>query len=349
LRQKIKTEIAFVSDLPPIKSFGDETVFFYDKILLKVSPKFKTWIHQAPNSIALDAGEKIKDLSFIEKIVPKLQAHTESMAHSKITFVAIGGGSVGDAVGFLASIYKRGVKLVHVPSTWLAAIDSSHGGKTALNVKLAKNQLGTFYPAQKIIIVKSLLYKQNEKLQNEAWAEAIKIGLLTKGLFSKVDNAIQKQDLWSILPFCIQAKYRIVNLDPREQTGVRRVLNLGHTVGHVFEKQYKWSHGLSVAAGTLFAIQYSWRLGLLSEKNFFKWINSESFELLDKVVNENSRRAAKISKSQFLPILNQDKKSMGSGKIQFILLKEFGKPVQKSINATEIYNEYVRQLNNGSL
>lgn len=142
--------VQYVQSLPSRGQFSQETVLFYDSVLIK-NRALKSWIDTFEHRIDLKSGESLKTLRSLGAILQRLELLGVSKT-SELAFVALGGGSIGDFVGFLASIYWRGRKLINIPSTWLAAVDSAHGGKNGLNVDDVKNQLGTFYPAEKIII-----------------------------------------------------------------------------------------------------------------------------------------------------------------------------------------------------
>src|SRR5690606_32869940 len=141
---KAQTELVFLNHFSKAAKVADHrhSLVIYDQILARVSPQFRTWVNQFPFRYAVKSGETLKDLEAFAQHARKLSKIAEPLAPRQMTVVAVGGGSVGDFAGFFASIYKRGVSLIHVPSTWLAAVDSSHGGKTALNSFGAKNQFG---------------------------------------------------------------------------------------------------------------------------------------------------------------------------------------------------------------
>ena len=167
---------------------------------------------------------------------------------------------MGDFTGFLASVYKRGVFLIHIPTTWLSAMDSAHGGKTALNVPPFKNLLGSYCFPQAVLVVKSLLFRLPEKERNAARGELMKIALIQGGSFYKKiskKRIFTHQDFWRFLPLAISSKLQIVKEDPYDEKGRRRVLNFGHTLAHALELRFKISHGEAVLYGIVFAVQWS--------------------------------------------------------------------------------------------
>lgn len=341
------TWVHFEERLPEINKLGSNVILFYDKKMASKNLEARKWIGKVDKKIALPAGESVKTLNQFKKTMQSLLKLTQNSSTTDLTFVAMGGGSIGDFVGFLASTFKRGVRLVHIPTTWLAAIDSAHGGKTALNFNSVKNQIGTFYPAQQIWICKSVLVTLGTPQVNDGWAEVIKLGFIDSKLFSKVENAIKAKSLWSVLPLAVSAKYRIVAKDPFEKNGHRRLLNFGHTMGHVLESHYKISHGQAVAGGTLFAINMSYQLGLMSLNEFWKCVNSRSHQKLFAHFYQNKNYKT-IPVKQMSALLLQDKKKTASHQLKYILLNKIGKATICSMDVGDIVEEYQRQIGNGS-
>jgi 3-dehydroquinate synthase len=198
-------------------------------------------------------GELAKEVSLFTQLIQWLSTHDVSPT---TTLVAIGGGAVLDAVSFLASLYQRGLPLVLMPTTLLAMVDASIGGKTALNTQ-AKNQLGTFYPASTIVIDPQLVASMPASLIQEGMSEIIKIALITDDGFVK---ALQLKSLsWtSIITRAVQLKLKLVSQDLQDK-GVRRLLNFGHTFGHALEASLKFQvpHGVCVAHGMLLETRHS--------------------------------------------------------------------------------------------
>ena len=331
-----KSKIQTIQKLSQLKMDTQNCVIVYDKNLLKTAAK--KWIQSCPLSIGVVAGEELKSIQSFENIliqVFKLASHIEI---SKLTFVSVGGGSVGDFVGFLASVYKRGAGLVHIPSTWLSAVDSAHGGKTALNVQTYKNQIGTFYPAQKIYLIEEILKSQPTERVFEAYPEFFKIALIEGGALWKKTSQLKKIDhgiLWKLLPAAIRAKYKVVEQDPFEKSGLRAHLNLGHTLGHVFESVQKIPHGIAVGQGLQWAIHLSYQQGILSADQFRAIVFSTGYQFLPQVQFEE-----KISESLFLKTLIKDKKMTSALDVNFIFVIAPGKTVRKKIKVQELTKFY---------
>lgn len=301
-----------------------QTLVIYDRRLEKVSPEFRRWIRHFPHRYAVASGEKLKELREFPLHFEKLADLSTRLTPRTMTVVAIGGGSVGDFAGFFASIYKRGVRLVHIPSTWLAAIDSSHGGKTALNNRRVKNQLGTFYPAQRVLLERSLLEAQPAERIADGMGELGKIAIIDGGPWVQQleQTRLRGSDLlWKFLKPAIESKLKVVTRDPHEQTGVRQVLNLGHTVGHVFEAHYGWTHGHAVAQGLFFAIEFALERGSLKPKEAGRALSllTEKLELAREIPAE------RMSGKDFLQLLNQDKKKTSASAVTFLMPEGFGR------------------------
>ncbi|MDX9758202.1 MAG: hypothetical protein RBU27_03485 [Bacteroidota bacterium] len=222
--------------------------------------------------ILVDAGEKLKTLAGIEQLAMTVLQRRSS---KPLLLVAVGGGSIGDAVGFLASILWRGVGLWHVPTTMVAMVDSAHGGKTAVNLGNAKNQLGTFYPADRVFLVEEFLDTLPLTQRRDGMVEMLKVLWLGDASSARALDAAQVEHL-TYAPFtevgallatmivhAVGLKQRIVEQDPRETHGLRTVLNFGHTLAHALELTTHLSHGSAVAWGMAAALRLSEREGML--------------------------------------------------------------------------------------
>lgn len=211
--------------------------------------------------VSFPAGESHKRLNIIESLANQLAALD---ADRNTSLIAFGGGVVGDMVGFLASIYMRGIPVYQVPTTLLAMVDSSIGGKTGVDLKTGKNLLGTFYQPQAVIIDPQFLVSLSEEQFTNGMAEVIKHGIIHKPLFmwlEKNAKQIKKRDLNTLTRLIvknIQVKTDHIAQDTFEK-GKRKLLNLGHTFGHAIEQlsQYTILHGEAVAIGIMYAAAYA--------------------------------------------------------------------------------------------
>ncbi len=345
------SELHFSRRLPAPKLFGAHSVLIYDLRLLQAVPKFKTWVEKFPAAYGVRSGERLKDVAQLPGHLTKLIRLTEQLSPREMTLVVAGGGSVGDFGGFIASVLKRGVRLVHVPTTWLAAIDSSHGGKTALNVGASKNQVGTFYPANSIYLIRSILKSQTRVRAVDAMGELAKMVLIEGGalaekftLLSKKQKRVDLDDLaWRFLKNVIQAKYKVVARDPRELKGLRQVLNLGHTLGHILEAQMHMSHGAAVAQGLHFALNWSLRRKILSAEEFERAAQVLRVCKLKPRNQLSAYQARRPTMSQARTLLMRDKKRENEEHVTFIFLKRVGKPTRELVHNEALLREAQRQ------
>ena len=212
-------------------------------------------------SHAFPAGEENKNLSTLSGIL-------EFMAENRLgrgdIVIALGGGVVGDMAGFAAAVYLRGVRYVQLPTTLLAAVDSSVGGKTAVDLTKGKNLAGAFKQPETVICDTGTLKTLSSYEMNNGMAEAIKTGVLfDESLFEMFGGDVSGERLEMVIERCVRHKGHIVEIDEKEQNE-RRLLNLGHTVGHAIEKcsDYQMGHGHAVAAGMAMICRAGEKLGL---------------------------------------------------------------------------------------
>jgi len=308
-------------------------VIYDEKLDARISGLKKKYPH-----IKVKAGEGLKEFSSFEKLSQKMIRLEEKSGRIE-GILAVGGGSVGDTAAFLASIYRRGIRLIHIPTTYLSVIDSAFGGKTAVNAGGAKNQLGTFYPAEKVLIAKDLLPKDFSKIE-DAWAELFKISLLDLKLWKKVSSVkkVNEKDFWCLVPHAIDLKQKIVKRDPQEKKGIRKFLNLGHTIGHVLEMTSKLSggylsHGQAVALGVYLENDFLHDQKCISKRDFqeikTQWERHFSLESL--------LRHGRLlwSRSLFQKLLLKDKKNTSS-KVQIVSLSRIGHPQIKEFDSEQI-------------
>ncbi len=336
----LNSQLVFASSFADSKIESQNTLVIYDRVLEKVSAEFRGWVRKYPARYGVASGEGLKDIDAFPVHLKKLAQLSATFPARKMTVLAIGGGSVGDFAGFFASIYKRGVRLIHVPSTWLAAIDSSHGGKTALNVAGAKNQIGTFYPAAQVVLIRSLLASQPRALIEDAMGELGKIALIDGGAWTKKleTSKLRSEDLlWAFLKPAILAKLKVVAKDPRETSGIRQILNLGHTVGHVIEAELGLSHGAAVGQGLYFALDFSEKRGYLKPREA-----DRARRLLFEVM-EIQPHPVPIRAKCFVDLVAKDKKSAAAGEVTFIFLEKWGRTRRESVAVSSILEEAKRQ------
>lgn len=327
-----KSELFFKNDFDIHLDF-ENSVLIYDQILEK---KYKKFISRFQKRLGVQSGESLKDISKFPQFIQKISSLANGVAIRDLQIIAFGGGSVGDFAGFAASVFKRGVGFIQIPTTWLSAIDSAHGGKTALNLGGIKNQIGTFYPANQIYLIKEIFIQLPKHSLIDVLGEYYKTGLIQGGdLWKKIKNhpAIDSEFLWNILPQLINTKLRIVHQDPYEKKGVRAILNLGHTIGHVIESANKLPHGTAI----MFGLRFSYEFG-----KHFK-ITSEIPELEWMLPSKNDLRHELRQIKNFEKILIADKKSFQKKKIFFIFIQKPGKIKAQHVEISKVRNEWKRQ------
>lgn len=335
----LKKQTQYVKNLPSRREFPRSTILFYDQKIMQ-HQFIKSWIASFEYQIALNAGESLKTLNSYSNILNQIQEITSSSetGGKDLTFIAFGGGSVGDFVGFLASTYQRGKRLISIPTTWLAAIDSAHGGKNGLNLNGVKNQIGSFYLPEKIYICEKILKTLPPEALNDAFSEALKIGIINR---SKDFIRLEKEasSLYRHLPSLINGKYEIVKKDPHEKKGFRKLLNLGHTMGHAFESLHGLSHGQAVFFGLLFALRFSLKKKYI-RWNEFQFITEKLF-LIE--VGLTYQQAIQIPIEKIKSALIQDKKRTSQQKIDFIFVRGLGKVFLKTVTVDMLIAELLRQ------
>ena len=238
------------------------------------------------DEVILPDGEQFKTLSTFEVILTELLAKKHARDS---TIIALGGGVIGDMAGFAAACYQRGIAFVQIPTTLLSQVDSSVGGKTAVNHPLGKNMIGAFYQPQAVIIDIECLKTLPAREFAAGMAEVIKYGIIyDKDFFSWLESnieAIKSLDPTAIiymLKRCCAIKAEVVALDEKEH-GIRALLNLGHTFGHAIEAEQgygNWLHGEAVAVGMVLAAETSYILGLVDHSDVEQIIDLiEAFDL----------------------------------------------------------------------
>lgn len=293
---------------------------------LYLQPLMKSLSSYQAESVILPDGEIYKNLETLNTIFDTLL----SKKHNRTTtLIALGGGVIGDMTGFAAACYQRGVNFIQIPTTLLAQVDSSVGGKTAVNHPQGKNMIGAFYQPQCVIADTATLSTLADRELRAGLAEVIKYGLIADAeFFSWLEDNIElllARDS-DALAFAIERscenKAKVVSQDEREG-GIRAILNLGHTFGHAIEtfQCYKdWLHGEAVAAGMVMAVELSLLMGWLSEEDVRR-----TRELLSRCDLPISAPKT-MSSETFLELMSVDKKVL-DGSLRLVLLKSIGHAV----------------------
>ncbi len=273
--------------------------------------------------IVLPDGEQEKNWSTLMKVFDAL---LENKCDRKTTLLALGGGVIGDLTGYAAASFMRGVPFIQVPTTLLAEVDSSVGGKTGINHPLGKNMIGAFYQPEAVIADTETLNTLPDRELSAGMAEIIKHGaILDPEYFAWLEEDIEKlierdsQALARAIYRSCEIKADVVRQDEKESSGLRAILNFGHTFGHAIEAGLgfgTWLHGEAVGCGMVMAADLSCRMGFL---------DTASKDRIQKLVAAAGLPtvAPDLGEDQWIELMRVDKKNAG-GEIQFVLLKELG-------------------------
>ncbi len=274
--------------------------------------------------VLLPDGEQYKTLATLGDIFDQVMAagHNRST-----TFIALGGGVVGDVTGFAAACYQRGVNFIQLPTTLLAQVDSSVGGKTAVNHPLGKNMIGAFYQPSAVLIDTNTLQTLPAREFAAGLAEVIKYGLICdepfyRWLQESMPKLVAREEaaLAEAIERSCSSKAQVVSVDEREG-GIRAILNLGHTFGHAIETNQgygHWLHGEAVAAGMVLAMELSVRRG---------WIDPAELAGLGallRVAGLPLQPPADMDPGAFLELMARDKKVV-DGRLRLVLLEAVGR------------------------
>lgn len=275
--------------------------------------------------VILPDGEQYKTWETLNLVFDALLG---SLCERSTTLIALGGGVIGDMGGFAAACYQRGMPFIQVPTTLLSLVDSSVGGKTAINHPLGKNMIGAFYQPKLVVADISTLNTLPDRELKAGLAEVIKYGLIRDPAFfiwleKNLEKLLGRDEAaltYAVHRSCAN-KAEVVAADERE-TGERALLNLGHTFGHAIETGLgygKWLHGEAVAAGTLIAAELSCRLGWLSR------------QVLGRIEDVFVRAGlpvlgAPLGGARYVELMRHDKK-VQDGKMRLVLLKDIGQGI----------------------
>ncbi len=306
-------------------------IFLIDKKVFNVFKKINNYHKQ--KYICINCSEKIKSFNFYTQLTQNVLSKG---VDRKTVLVSIGGGTLGDLSGFIASTLLRGIDLILIPTTLLSQVDSSIGGKNGINTKFGKNLIGTFYQPRLVIIDPLFLSTLSKREMLSGYAEIVKHSIIydkkffdwldknSKNLFNLDYKVISKAIYKSIL-----IKKQFVLKDEKERLKnrySRAILNFGHTFGHSLETYYKYNnkltHGEAISIGMIIASTISYNLNYLSYKNLMKIKNhfiNNKLPIMD----------TKMYDEKIFKIIYKDKKNI-DGKINFVLLKGIGNAFLKS-------------------
>ncbi|HXM23740.1 MAG TPA: 3-dehydroquinate synthase [Terriglobales bacterium] len=267
-------------------------------------------------------GERAKKLATVEQLAEKLM---RLGADRNAVIVAFGGGVVGDVAGLLASLYMRGVDVVQIPTTVQAQLDAAIGGKTGVNLRTGKNLLGTFYQPRVVLIDPAVLSTLPEREFRAGLYEALKCGVIGKpalfGCLERVQVKVLRRDaaaLEWVIAESVRLKAEVVSSDERE-SGLRRVLNFGHTIGHALEAESSYRrflHGEAVAWGMIAATHIAAMTGRIN--------NNAALRISNAVLSLGKLPTVEARSRDIVRLLVSDKKTR-DGVVHFVLPREIGK------------------------
>jgi len=292
--------------------------------------------------LILKDGEQYKSLDTVNEIFTHL---LQNRFDRQSTLIALGGGVVGDIVGFAAACYQRGINFIQVPTTLLAQVDSSVGGKTGVNHALGKNMIGAFFQPSCVVADTGTLNTLEDRQLSAGLAEVIKYGLIGDLEFfewieSNIASVLERdtEALTIAIERSCRNKASVVAADEREG-GIRALLNLGHTFGHAIETAMgygNWLHGEAVAAGTCMAARLSRRMGWLTEADVERIVD------LFERARLPTTPPKEIGPMKFMGLMSVDKKVMDSV-LHLVLLKRIGEAVVTSEFDTQTLESCVRE------
>jgi 3-dehydroquinate synthase len=281
----------------------------------------------SPASVTIPDNEKAKSLFYLNQLLKRIATASKG---KQPFIIALGGGVVGDLAGFAAAIFKRGVPYIQIPTTLLAQIDSSIGGKTAIDLSEGKNLIGSFYQPALVLVDIAYLKSLPRKEVKSGLAEMIKYAVIKDAqLFALLEKSyadllcLKAAPLEYAILRCAKIKADIVSKDEREQKGIRTILNFGHTVGHAIEiaSNFKYNHGEAIALGMLAALNISRSLRLISLADY-----SRIFCLIKAC--QLPTRLEKVNYKAIMNSLSFDKKFIGK-RNRFVLPVKIGKVIIK--------------------
>jgi 3-dehydroquinate synthase len=285
-------------------------------------------------------GEEIKQLHHYERC---LQDLLQSPINRQSHLLAIGGGSVSDFAGFVAATLFRGLKWSVVPTTLLAMVDASIGGKVGLNLKEGKNLIGAFHLPENIFIEEKFLQSLSYKEWQSGWGEIVKYGFLHTPIWDLIQEKPQS-GMGPIIKACIDFKNAIVNEDLSErQNGPRQLLNLGHTFGHALEKTFQLEHGMAVFLGLEMIIDFQLYLNKENHQKIFQELKQRCFPDLNlhylQLLNDKNN-------DEFLSYCLKDKKRQDQGTVRFIFIKNIADVYFEDVNLN-VVKQFIREKIHG--
>lgn len=310
--KKSNMEIEYKSNLLNLIELRDDHVYIIDSKVYTLFKKVFDPIKDHSRIFIYEASEHTKNLDSLQRIYKFF--HTNQVNRNSMIY-GVGGGVTTDITALAASTYKRGCRLILIPTTLLGMVDAAIGGKTGINFENIKNGIGSFYAAEKVIIATDFLQTQQEIDYKDGFVEIVKMSFLPQSHLHKIFS--KEQNIEDIIKEAIRTKLELCQHDMYD-IGSRRLLNLGHTFGHVLESisNYEIPHGTAVAIGIRAAVKFSLQKG---------FINNDVYGQIENRMNEFELPATFLTKyrpqllQNGVSILKQDKKA--DDKINLVLFK----------------------------
>lgn len=320
-----KKKIVVVTDTNVDKLYGEQLLK-----TLKMSG-------YTPVKVVFEAGEENKNFETLTEVYEKI---IDSEIKRGDLLIAFGGGVVGDLAGFAASTIYRGIDFIQIPTTLLAQVDSSVGGKVAVDTRRGKNLVGSFYQPKMVIIDPDLLKTLDEREIRSGMAEVIKYGAIYDNeffeyLLGKEGLKDSMVDIEKIIKKCCEIKAKIVEIDELDM-GLRMILNFGHTLGHAIEKYYdytKYTHGEAISIGMYEITRLGEKLGITNA--------GESKKIKEILTKYGLPIEDRVEIKDLIEIMKTDKKNI-SGILNFIFLSEIGKVDIKKVAEEEIADKLLK-------
>jgi 3-dehydroquinate synthase len=308
---RLLREAGFYQPVAIVTDERVERLYGHQLVASLTAAGFSTSLH------IVAGGEPAKSFATAEQVSESL---SKAGVDRSSLIVALGGGVIGDLAGFVASIFARGIPYVQVPTTVMAQVDSSVGGKTAINLQTGKNLVGSFHQPALVIIDTDTLRTLGARERNEGFAEVIKYGVIAdRSLLDEVQE-LSEQRLIEIIERCVAIKARIVAEDEREESGKRALLNFGHTMGHAIESAAGYGqflHGEAISLGMRAASWLSTKYAGLPAEDYRRLVHLLQEFRLPVILQSEIATAAIMSR------VFTDKK-FHRGQIRFVLTSEFG-------------------------
>jgi 3-dehydroquinate synthase len=331
-------------ELVALGKFSSVHLLCSPRVWRAVGPKLRSALGRegASNLHLFDDAEAHKNLRTVESVS---RALSRVGADRKSLLIAVGGGVVGDVAGYVAASYLRGVALVHIPTTLVAQVDSAIGGKTGVNLPEGKNLVGAFYSPDRVLIDPELLRTLPDREFRGGLAEVIKYGVIAdKKLFAYLESNFSKilrrdaDALRYIIPRCVEIKARVVSRDERE-SGLREILNFGHTFAHALEsltKYRRYQHGEAVALGMMTAALLAHEAGITRARHV---------ERLVSLVRQLGPLPPwpRVSPKRFIDAMRSDKKAR-AGRLRFVLSPRIGKAASYDSGRNTIEEQLVTRV-----